>query len=133
MPGTFGSLGALPLGWLLWHLPAGAGMVCAAIFALAAVPLAGAAQRLLRQPDPGCIVVDEAAGMLLALTALPPGWLTLALGFAFFRGFDIFKPWPIGWLDRTVKGGLGIVADDLAAGLAANLLVRMVLTALPPP
>jgi len=130
MPGTFGSLGALPVGALFWLLPSSAAVFFTLLIALLSIPLAHGAQILLQRPDPGCIVIDEIAGMLLALVTLPPGWLSLSLGFALFRAFDILKPWPIGWLDRNLKGGLGIVADDLAAGLATNALVRMVVAVL---
>ena len=86
--------------------------------------------RDLGNKDPGAIVWDEFAGLLVTLTGAPAGWAWVLAGFVLFRGFDILKPWPISWLDRRVGGGLGIMLDDLAAGLAAwvclNLFRRLV-------
>ena len=73
--------------------------------------------------DPAGIVWDEFVGFWIAMLAVPPSWLALAVGFALFRLFDIVKPWPIGWLDKHVDGGLGIMLDDIAAGLITALLM----------
>ena len=80
----------------------------------------------LGSPDPGRIVVDEVCGQLVALAAMPAGWLAAAVAFALFRFFDIIKPWPIRKLER-LPGGWGIMADDVGAGLAAAALARLVL------
>jgi len=72
--------------------------------------------QLLGRKDPGCIVIDEIAGMLLTLVYLPSGWVWLLVAFVLFRVFDIFKPWPVGFADRRVAGGFGIMLDDLLAG-----------------
>lgn len=125
-PGTAGSLGALPFAWAIqstgvsWALP-----VASFVLFLLGVWLAG---RHLTHAgpengDPQWIVIDEAAGVWLALSALDPSWLSYSLGFLLFRLFDIWKPWPIGWIDRSVKGGLGVMLDDLVAGLFAALLL----------
>ena len=63
------------------------------------------------------LVIDEVAGYLVSMVAVPVNPWTLAAAFLIFRLFDIVKPWPIGWLDRRVKGGFGIMIDDLFAGL----------------
>ena len=63
------------------------------------------------------IVSDEFAGMWLALLGAPQTWFAVVLGFAAFRLFDVWKPWPVGWLDRNVAGAWGVMLDDLAAGL----------------
>lgn len=132
-PGTWGSLAALPCAaglYLLsgpWGLAAATGLVTiAGVWAggrYAAAPLNGGPDG-----DPGVVVVDEVAGQWLALIPLPldPWWYALA--FALFRLFDIAKPWPIGWLDRNLAGGWGIMADDLAAGLAAGALAFALLS-----
>jgi phosphatidylglycerophosphatase A len=74
--------------------------------------------------DPKEVVIDEVAGQLLCLSVVAPGWLAYAAGFALFRLFDIVKPWPVGWCDRTVKGALGVMLDDvLAAVYAAAVLL----------
>ena len=72
------------------------------------------------------IVWDEIAGYLLTMTAAPAGWLWILVGFGLFRLFDIWKPWPIGWLDRRVGGGLGIMLDDLVAGVLAAACLQLI-------
>lgn len=86
-----------------------------------------AAARKLGRNDPREVVVDELAGYLVTMFALPADWVSLAIGFVGFRVFDIWKPWPIRWADARVPGGLGILVDDLLAGLAAHLVLRVVL------
>jgi phosphatidylglycerophosphatase A len=96
-----------------------------------AVALAGwvAVRGVLAQggeQDPGWIVVDEAAGMLLALAALPAGagWLWVAAAFALFRAFDILKPWPVSWADG-LHGATGVMLDDVLAGALAGALLLL--------
>lgn len=129
-PGTFGSLAALacfPLLALL-TLPAFLGVV--AIAALAGIVICDHAAKALAVHDDGRIVWDEFAGQWLALTPLVPtlAWgptdlLWLLAGFGLFRIFDIIKPWPISHLDEKVHGGLGIMLDDLVAGVFAGLVL----------
>lgn len=120
--GTWGSLAALPVAWLL-HAQFGAlALVAAAIVAT----LAGiwAADRLVRigdDQDPGYIVIDEIAAQFLALAFAPLTWWGYALAFLLFRAADIFKPFPANWCDAHVKGGLGVMLDDLVAGLYAGI------------
>lgn len=122
-PGTFGTLGALPLvlGASLLRPIAYAG--CLVLFILIAVRASGICQDLLGRTDPSEVVIDEAAGFLLTFLALPVSWHSLVMGFIFFRFFDILKPYPIKRLEK-LKGGMGIVLDDLLAGLYANLCLR---------
>lgn len=124
-PGTWGSAVALIPGAALLAL-AGPAAVAAGAVLLAALgwwavarELPGAAER-----DPGWIVIDEAAGMWLALAGLPGfGWLGVALAFALFRLFDVAKPGPVGWADRRGDAA-GVMLDDLIAGaFAAAVLV----------
>ena len=129
-PGTFGSLAALaffPLLALL-SLPAFLGVVLVA--ALAGIVICDHAAKALDVHDDGRIVWDEFAGQWLALTPLVPTlvWgvtelLWLLTGFGLFRLFDIIKPWPISHLDEKVHGGLGIMLDDLVAGVFAGLVL----------
>jgi phosphatidylglycerophosphatase A len=118
-PGTFGTLAALLPWWGLSALPAWAYLlICAAVFMLGVWVSA----RLTREPgseDPGWIVIDEWVGIWLALFLLPAGWLWVVAGFLLFRLFDIAKPWPVGWADRSLHGGLGVMLDDALAGLMA--------------
>jgi phosphatidylglycerophosphatase A len=73
--------------------------------------------------DPGPVVIDEIAGQWAVLVLVPMDLIHYGVGFVLFRAFDILKPWPVGWADREIKGGLGIMLDDaLAAGYAAAVL-----------
>ncbi len=124
VPGTWGSAGALVLGWFI--VEAG-GTVALAIAALLAT-LAGvwAADRLAKQTgisDPSEVVIDEVAGQWIALLLVPHQWPWFLAAFALFRLFDIAKPGPIGWVDRNIKGGAGVMLDDILAGAAATLLL----------
>jgi phosphatidylglycerophosphatase A len=123
-PGTWGSLAALPFAW---GLAAAGGWPALAVGAvlLFAIGL-WACQRVVDASgaeDPGECVIDEVAGQWLALVAAPLDPLAYAFGFAAFRLFDIVKPWPASWADRELKGGLGIMLDDIFAGLYAAALV----------
>ena len=97
---------------------------------LAAITLglwsAGPAARAMKDPDPHPIIIDEVAGMMLALLLLPVRWPVYLAGFLLFRLLDIWKPGPIGWVER-LPGSWGIMLDDLLAGLSVNLLLRLVL------
>ncbi len=123
-PGTVGSFVALPLGWLVSHLPLAVSLAVVAAFALAAVVIAHRAAALLNRADPGVVVIDEIAGVLVACLGLKLSFAGCLVNIVIFRIFDVLKPFPVGWLDRRLKGGLGIVADDLAAGLLTNLVYR---------
>ena|SRR5947209_16562021 len=128
--GTFGSLAAVPLLPLLARLraesPAGYTLVLAALVVVA-VWSAGLAEEILGGHDHSRIVIDEVAGLVMAGIFLPGTWLATALGFFLFRLFDILKPFPAGLIDRRMTGGLGVVGDDLVAGVYAGLLARLVL------
>ena len=73
--------------------------------------------RTLGRSDPGQIVIDEVAGQWLVLAGAPLTWRSYLAGLLLFRFFDILKPWPIRWADRSLHGGVGIMADDILAGL----------------
>jgi phosphatidylglycerophosphatase A len=123
-PGTAGSLVALPFAWLIagaW----GAGALAAAAALL--IALGWWASSVVVQfvgKDPRIVVVDEAMGQWLALVVAPFDVRYYLAGFALFRLFDVWKPWPVGWADRRVSGGLGVMLDDaLAAIYAAGVLL----------
>lgn len=125
-PGTFGSLAALAVFPVLALLPLPLYLGVLALAVLVGIYACGHAARALGVHDDGRIVWDEFAGQWLTLLPLLPvhAWslpelLWLVAGFALFRLFDIAKPWPIGYLDRKVHGGLGIMLDDLLAGAFA--------------
>ncbi len=119
-PGTFGSLAAL-IPWWLWlrHLPPTQyGLVLVVALAIG-VWAGGWVIAKLRVEDPGVVVWDEVLGQWIALFAAPAGWPWMFAGFALFRLFDIWKPWPVSWADRKLKGGFGAMFDDVLAGLYA--------------
>ncbi|HLF95975.1 MAG TPA: phosphatidylglycerophosphatase A [Methylococcaceae bacterium] len=124
-PGTLGTLAALPVYYLLSDLPLGVYLLTVAVLAVGGVWLCGqAAQRLGVHDHPG-IVWDEIVGLLLTMAGSEASVASVLAGFALFRLFDILKPWPIGWCDRHVEGGLGIMLDDLLAGAAAALVLHL--------
>ncbi len=119
-PGTMGTLAALPVWYLLAQLPL-AGYLAGLLLVIAVGPyLCGKTARDLGVHDHGGIVWDEIAGFLLTMLLVPVSVWTALIGFALFRLFDIVKPWPIGWLDKHVHGGTGIMLDDLVAALYAG-------------
>ena len=124
-PGTFGSLWGLPVAYFLsgQSLPVAAAINVLCV--LAAIAIAHRAVRLLDRQDPGCVVIDEVVGMMVTLFAIPFDAATAAFGFVLFRVLDIFKPFPIRFLERRFSGGAGVVLDDVAAGIMANLLLRL--------
>ena len=126
-PGTFGTLTALPLCYLLSICSSGGGAVIIIAFILLAIWLADSSEKLINKKDPGCIVIDEIAGMLVTLAGLPFNFFTVVMGFLLFRLLDIFKPFPIRYLERKIPGGAGIVIDDLVAGIIANITLRIIL------
>jgi phosphatidylglycerophosphatase A len=128
-PGTFGTLAGLPIVLLWWW--ADAGLIIQAATLAILIPLgiwtSARAATALGVHDHGAIVVDEIAGIALTFVLVPPSIGALVAGFALFRLFDIVKPWPISWLDRHVHGGLGIMADDVVAGVAACACLHLLL------
>ena len=125
-PGTFGSILGLGLCFILAGLKLPLAVVCIVLFIALAVRIAAEAEILLKQKDPGCIVIDEIAGMAVTFVGLPFNLTTALIGFIIFRILDISKPFPIRTLDKRVSGGVGIVIDDVVAGIFANLLLRLI-------
>ncbi len=123
-PGTFGSLIGLVLAWGVAGFASFYWVAFTLIFCGLAVWVAHRAENLMGSKDPGAIVIDEMAGMLVACAWLPLTVFSAVVLFVLFRLFDIIKPFPVGWVDRHFSGGLGIVADDLVAGILANLAYR---------
>ncbi|WP_370980848.1 phosphatidylglycerophosphatase A [Agaribacterium sp. ZY112] len=124
MPGTFGTLAAVPFYLLMQSLPLWAYAAVIVVTWLVGNYLCSYAADKLGVHDHGGIVWDEFVGFWLTMFAAPTGWLWLLIGFVLFRFFDMLKPWPISWLDRHVKGGSGIMIDDIAAGLMAFLCLQ---------
>lgn len=123
-PGTMGTLAAVPLVLLLsW-----AGPLVYMVFVVLLLPLAIIAAQIYEDDHGGHdhkeIVIDEVLGFLIAMTWLPMTWKAMLVGFLLFRVLDIFKPFPIGYLDRKIPGGLGVVLDDVVAGIIASLIMQ---------
>jgi len=125
-PGTMGTLVGvlfyLPL--QLLALPYYVAVVV--VVSLVGIWLCGQTARALGVHDHPGIVWDEIAGYLLTMVAAPSGWGWILLGFVLFRIFDIWKPWPIGLLDKQLKGGLGVMADDLLAGIFSLTIIQII-------
>jgi phosphatidylglycerophosphatase A len=124
VPGTFGTLAALPLAYLL-ALAGNALLFGVAFSALVVLGIwaAGVVEEGEGATDPGLVVVDEVAGFLVTVAFLPAAPLTYLAAFVIFRLLDIFKPFPARRAEK-IPGGLGIMADDLIAGVYGNLLLR---------
>ena len=124
-PGTLGSLLGLPFCFLLSKIDLPVAILCTLIFIFLAIWIAQGVERQLNLKDPGCIVIDEVAGIIVALLGLPFNFAFVTAGFVLFRFFDILKPFPIGYMERKFKGGVGIVLDDVAAGILSNFMIRI--------
>lgn len=125
-PGTMGTLAAIPLYLLLMNLPLTGYLLAVLLISVAGIWICGESSLRLGVHDHGGIVWDEFAGFLLTMTAAPQGWAWIVLGFALFRLFDIWKPWPVRVADRQLHGGLGIMLDDILAGIYAWLVLQAV-------
>ncbi len=126
-PGTFGSIIGLPLCFVLSKIELPIAVFCTLVFILIAILIAHDAEKILNKNDPGCIVIDEIAGIIVTLLGMPFNLITVAAGFFIFRIMDIFKPFPIRVLEKRLTGGTGIVLDDVAAGIFGNLALRAML------
>ena len=123
-PVTWGTVLAIVVFWMMPDLGAIRFAAIAGILALVAVPISSRAEKVLGSTDPGQIVIDEAAGMAIALVALPKTIEAWAIAFLLFRLFDIIKPFPANRAQRLPRG-LGVVADDVVAGIQACLLTHV--------
>lgn len=126
-PGTFGSVLGLPLCFFLSTIDFSIAVLLILIFILCAIWVANEAEKILKTKDPGCIVIDEIAGIILTLFGLPFNMTSVIAGFLIFRALDIWKPYPIRYFEKRLSGGLGIVMDDVVAGLLSNLILRGIL------
>ncbi len=126
-PGTVGTLGAVPLAWALTALGWPAYLLATAVLLGLGIVAAGRAGRYWGVVDASPIVVDEVVGYLLTMAFVPFNWLTALMGFVLFRLLDILKPWPVSALDR-IKSGLGVMLDDVGAGVLGCIAMQIVLT-----
>ncbi len=123
-PGTVGTLGAIPLAWALSRLGWPTYLGATALLLVLGVVAAGRAGRHWGVVDASPIVIDEVVGYLLTVALIPFSWVTALTGFVLFRIFDILKPWPVSALDR-IKSGLGVMLDDVGAGVLAWVAMHL--------
>ncbi|WP_367605891.1 phosphatidylglycerophosphatase A [Legionella sp. W05-934-2] len=126
-PGTFGTLAALPIYALIYQFsPLVYGLICAVLF-FVGIPLCGKVAKDIGIDDYKGIVWDEVVGYLVTLYMVPPSVSTLVAAFLLFRLFDILKPPPIGWVEKKVRGGFGVMFDDLLAAIPACLILHLLI------
>ena len=124
-PGTWGSLVGLVQYSLLHTLSLPVYLaVVAGLFVVGSF-VAGEAEKILDNRDPGVVVIDEIVGILIAMIAVPLTPLTMVLGFVLFRIFDILKPFPVNFFDQRFHGGLGIMLDDVIAGIYSLIILQL--------
>lgn len=129
-PGTAGTLAGLPAFFLLAELTPGGYMLAWSLLLILACWVCQRAGSILGIADDGRIVIDELVGYLVTVAFLPFSWTAALLGFIFFRLFDIAKVFPASWLDRRMKNGIGVVLDDVVAGLYGAIALRICLALL---
>jgi phosphatidylglycerophosphatase A len=125
-PGTFGTLLGIPLLFLMPTNLVAYLIVLVALFALGVWVCDACAKNLGVHDHPG-IVWDEVVGYLITMIAVPKTLVWIVVGFILFRFFDILKPWPISWIDKHVEGGMGIMLDDVLAGVFALIVIQVAL------
>jgi phosphatidylglycerophosphatase A len=123
-PGTAGTIVAVPLFLALSRLPVLSYVITVVAFFFFSCWLSGAAESIYQEKDSKRIVIDEIFGFLVAMSFMPPAPLYVVLGFFLFRFFDIVKPFPMRRLER-LRGGYGVVADDLVAGVYSSLVLHI--------
>ncbi|ELC0660491.1 phosphatidylglycerophosphatase A [Vibrio fluvialis] len=132
VPGTMGTLASVPFYLLLAQLPLTLYIVVVITASLIGIKICQVTSDDMQVHDHGSIVWDEFAGFWITMLIVPVlqlpvfEWKWLLAGFVLFRFFDMVKPWPIGWLDKRVHGGLGIMLDDLVAGVMSALALALV-------
>ncbi|ELX7503889.1 phosphatidylglycerophosphatase A [Vibrio fluvialis] len=132
VPGTMGTLASVPFYLLLAQLPLTLYIVVVIAASLIGIKICQVTSDDMQVHDHGSIVWDEFAGFWITMLIVPVlqlsvfEWKWLLAGFVLFRFFDMVKPWPIGWLDKRVHGGLGIMLDDLVAGVMSALALALV-------
>jgi len=130
-PGTFGTLAAIPIYFLMMNLSLAVYLAIVVVGFVAGVWICQQSADWLKQNDPSAVVWDEIIGYLITMIAAPAGWQWIVLGFVLFRFFDILKPWPINLADKAIHGGLGIMIDDVIAGIFALVCVQWIYRVLP--
>lgn len=125
-PGTFGTLAAIPIYLLLTMLTPLHYGVMVLVMSVAGIYICGKAAADVGVHDHGAIVWDEFVGFFITMFMVPVSWQSILLGFILFRLFDILKPWPISYIDKKMTGGLGIMFDDVIAGVFALIIMQLI-------
>lgn len=125
MPGTFGTLMAIPFYLLIQNLPVITYSLIMILITLFGIWICDILSKELKEQDPPGMVWDEIAGYGITMIGAPKGWFWIWLGFILFRIFDIWKPGPIGIIDRKLHGGLGIMLDDVVAAICSCLVLQL--------
>ena len=124
VPGTVGTLSAIPFALVFLIIPPPFYGVYVVGLIMSAIYIAGKAEQILAQKDPGCIVIDEIAGFVVALSIVPVTVYTLTAGFVIFRFFDILKAGPVRYFETNFPGAAGVVLDDVMAGILTAVVLR---------
>ncbi len=127
MPGTAGTVWGVVIAYFFSGATLPFQALLTALITLVSVPLAAEMVRYTGKGDPAIVVIDEAAGFLISIFLIPFTAFNVILVFILFRFFDILKPYPAGLIDRAVGGGLGVVLDDVAAGVYANISAHLLI------
>lgn len=125
-PGTWGSLAALFPWFFMKDLPLPTYLLLLLAVFILGFFVSGSAEKIVDCPDAGCIVIDEFLGMFVTLASAPGHPLAWVLGFLLFRVFDIAKPFPVSWFDQRIHGGIGIMMDDVIAGIYAFISLHLI-------
>lgn len=126
-PGTFGTIAAIPLFLMLSQFNLWLFISVTIFISIMGIFICGYTSKSLGVHDHSGIVIDEIAGYLITMIAVPAEWLWILTGFLLFRFFDILKPWPISWVDKKIHGGFGIMLDDVIAGLLSLLCIHLLM------
>lgn len=124
-PGTFGTLIAIPFYLALCNLPIALYVLIVIAIAIASAWVCDRVSREIQIHDHQGMCIDEVVGYLVTMAGAPHGWLWVVLGFGLFRLFDIWKPWPINYIDAHVTGGFGMILDDVLAGVYSVIFLKL--------
>ncbi len=126
MPGTYATIFAIPVYYGLSHFSLLTYIIITLLITAIAMYVSDKMSKDIGIHDHPGMAIDEVVGYLWAMIAVPAHWYTILIGFALFRLFDIWKPGPIGWVDRNVHGGFGIVVDDIAAAVPTWIILQII-------
>jgi phosphatidylglycerophosphatase A len=125
-PGTMGTLVGVLFYLFMQNLPLNVYFAYLLFMFGIGILMCAMTSQALGEHDHGAIVWDEIVGYLITMFAAPEGWMWVVIGFVLFRLFDIWKPWPIGWMDKRIGGGTGIMVDDAVAALYSLIFIQLI-------